>query len=446
MAADNGGGGGYSAPTAVPPAQAQTQVQQPSQGGQQPQWNPGANRGRTSDFGSWGNVAQGSTSQQQQPMGADGIPGQPIALSDQQLSGLDPNDPFSPLSGTDAQSQALTVQDGQQRDQQSGMQTDADDSVQAQVMSEADVRALIEEYRAWRDGDDLAGPLMQKFVPVTLDGKRYRIPVEEAAKGYQRNQDYSNKLREVYTLKQQVEQREAGLQRLMADLSRDGQSFYDTIEAFGLFKQFGDAAMILGTQLAAERAMDPAAREQAKALREMRMQAKQLAQNNARLQAQLQAQQAQRAQQPGQPDQADMIRMQQVAHLLPSVAQRAGLVQTPFAMGEFERHFANMLPSLNGGDITTEFLETVVGATMESIAAQVSAHKSWQEAPEPVSPYARDATGRFAGQGRAAPQQRVPAQVPPAGRMTGPATAAPQNGRQQRMRIGDFDRGVRGRM
>lgn len=443
--ADNAGGGGYSAPVAVPPAQAQGLTPQPSQqGSQQPQWNPSPNRARMGEFGQW--TQQQPANQQTQVMGQDGIPGEQIAVADRDLQGSDPNDPFSPLAGLDAQSQALAVVDQQGDDQQQTQEV----SVEGQALSQADLRALLDEYRIWRDSDDLVQPLMSKFVTVLVDGKRWRVPVEEAAKGYQRNADYSAKLREVYETKRSLEQREAGLQRFMSDLSKDGQSFYDTIEAIGLFKQFEAAAVILGTQLAAERNMTPEAREQAKMLREMRMQARAIAQENRRLQAQLQAQQAAQPQQTGQPDQADQIRMQQVAHLLPSVAQRMGLVQTPLAMAEFERHFGNMLPMLNGGDITTEFLENVVGATLESISAQVAAHKAWQEVPQqptsqPVQ-LARDSQGRIRnvtpGQ-----QQRQPAAAPPAGRLTGPAQPVAPNGvRSKSARIGDFDRAVRGRL
>jgi len=440
--ADVAGGAGYSAPVAVPPAQAQQTITQPSQG-QTPAWNPGNNRGRPSDFGSWSGGIQSQDSGQ--VVGADGIPGQGIALANpERFEGQDPNDPFSPLAGTDAQAQALVVDENGDVVQQ-GEQDDG--SVQAQVMSEADVRALLEEHRVWRDSDDLAGPLLQKFVPVTIDGQRYRIPVDEAVKGYQRNADYSNKLREVYALKQQVEQRESGLRRMIDDLSQSGQSFYDTVENIGLFKQFADAAIMYGFQLKEEREMSPQQRQQAAALREMRMEARRIALENKRLQAQLAQAAAQAPQQQGV-DQAQAIRMQQIAHLLPSVAQRMGLVQTPLAMAEFERHFANMLPSLSGGDITTEFLETVVGATLEAVSAQVAAHKAWQEAPQQPPPtqaqLARDPRGRFAG----VPPQGAPRQLqaaPPVGRMSGPSTPSSPNGRQQRARIGDFDRAVRGR-
>lgn len=362
---------------------------------------------------------------------------QQIALQNPGLveRGTDPNDPFSPIAGTgeDAQSQALAIDDSANAEVVEG----ADEQQQAaNALTEADVRRMLDEYRAWADADDLAHPLMGKFVVATVDGQRYRIPVEEAVKGYQRNSDYSNKMRQWSQLKAEVEGQQRGMQRFMADLD-DGQTFLDAMMRIGKMEGFHRAAMIYGTQLAAERKMTPQERQVYQELRRMRARSRQLELDNARLTQVAEQRAQQQAQlQPPQGPSYD-IYMQQLQHLIPRVAERIGFEATPLAMREFEAHFANLLPSLQGGDVTSDFVETCMLAAQESVAKHMQAGYVQPEPPSQAPAYSRAPNGRFS---RGQQQQQA---VPPASRVAGVPGTAPQ--RATRAKIGDFDRAVRGR-
>lgn len=353
--------------------------------------------------------------------------------------GQDPSDPWSPLEsadGQDAQSQALVVDDSVQGELVDGSE---EQQAAANALTEADVRRMLDEYRAWADSDDLAQPLQGKFVVATVNGQRYRIPVEEAVKGYQRTEDYSNKMREIYALKAQIEQREQGLRNFIADLN-DPQNFMDAMMRLGKFDAFVGAAHHYGKQLKAERSMSPEQRQVFNAMREMRVERQRLAAENARLQAQLgQVQQQTQQQEPqGLNYQAYM---QQLNYMLPRVAERIGFERTPLSMKEFETHFMNMLPSLQGSDLTSDFIETCMRAAQDAVARHIAAGYAQPE-PEALPP--PGAASMRAPNGRFAPQQRTQQLPAPAARAAG--QPAPVVARNQRSRIGEFDRGVRGRL
>jgi len=350
--------------------------------------------------------------------------------------GQDPSDPWSPLEsgqsrGENAQAQALVVDDSQQAEVVEG---EEEQQAAAQALTESDIRRMLDEYRAWADADDLAQPLQSKFVIATVDGKRYRIPVEEAVRGYQRNEDYSNKMREVYALKQQVEQQQQGLLRFLADLD-EPQSFLDAMMRLNKWNSFTGAAHLFGKQLKAERSMTPEQRQVFNHMREMRIREQRLQAENARLQAQLgQVQQVQQQEEPGPNYQAYL---QQLNYLLPRVAERIGFERTPLAMKEFETHFMNMLPSLQGGDVSSEFVETCMRAAQEAVARHMAANYVQPE-PEPLPAAAAISRGP---NGQFAPRAQ---QAAPASRAAG--APAPIVQRNQRARVGEFDRGVRGRL
>lgn len=112
-------------------------------------------------------------------------------------------DDFAPI---DASAQALAVDDS----------APADVITNEEAMREREERLRMHE--EWTKSDDLAEPFHQKFVVATIDGQKYRIPVAEAVAGYQRNSDYSNKLRQVYDFERKLKAQFQGLQALLADL------------------------------------------------------------------------------------------------------------------------------------------------------------------------------------------------------------------------------------
>lgn len=443
---NDGGQGGGGPSQGGAPGQGQGGNQGFSQG------QPGGGQQQTAQrarVGEFNGFSAGIMPQQSgQPLlGQDGIPGQQIAVQDRGLMGeqvLDPNDPF--FAGQDAQAQALATvddpfapvdPDAQQRQQQ-------DDAIRAEVMTAQEVKAAYEQFIQWRDADDLADPLMEKFVTAQVDGQRYRIPVREAVKGYQLHSDYSNKLRELYQYKQNLEQREAGLQKMLNDMD-DGQKFLDLMVFLNKFKGFSQAAIIYGTQLDAERRMTPEQRQVHQQMRAQRAYLQKLELENRQLQARMAPQQRPQQQGPTN-EQVYQVYMQQLAHIVPRVQQKLGFVASPYAQAEFERHFNQMLPTIVGQDLTSEFVERVMRASMESVDAQLRA-SGYAPPPRPNAPpapqqqqnFQRQSNGQFAGQ----PQQQGRRQLPPAGQLPGPGTPAQQQ-RPQRARIGDFDRGVRG--
>lgn len=355
-----------------------------------------AERGRIGDFANWSGRTE--TSPQQQ-----------IALQDPSLVGRGEDnaeyiaDDFQPL---DAQAQALVV----------------DDSVQGDVISNEQAAKerseRLKRLQEWESADDLPDVFHQKFITATIDGQKYRIPVAEAIAGYQRNADYSNKLRQVYDFERQLKQQFQGLQALLADLD-DGQRFLDAMVALGKFRGFAQAAMIYGKQLDAEQRMTPEQRAMVVQTRALRAENLQLQQQLR--QAMQQFNQMRQQQAPQQLQQHEQAIMHQLAQMWPRAAQMVGFVDSPAARREFELHFDNMLPSLQGGEISTEFVANCMRAAMESVQAHLRAANG--QAQLPPAP--------------AAPQSRQ--QLPPGRGLPGPAPSSQNgNGVQRRARIGDL--------
>jgi hypothetical protein len=362
----------------------------------------GGERGRIGDFSSWsGRTETAPTHQQQISLQDPSLVGrQQVAEREQQS-----DSPFQD-DGYDAQAQALSV----------------DDSMQGDVMStEAADRERADRLRMhdeWLKSDDLAEPFQQKFVTATIDGQRYRIPVAEAVAGYQRNVDYSNKLRSVYQFEARLKQQFQGLQALLADLD-DGQRFIDAMVALKKFPGFHRAAVIYGRQLAAEQAMTP--EQRALVVRERALRAQ-----NQELQMQLtqvmqQFQQVQQQQPPQMAKDAQVI-MNQLAQMWPRAAQAVGWIDSPAALREFEGHWDNLFPSLQGREVSTEFVAQVMRSAMESIQAHLAAGNGGQQAAA-MPPFQQ--------------QQRAP--QPPGRGLPGPAPSSQNgNGMQRRARIGDL--------
>lgn len=417
---------------------------------------PSQQRARVGDFSGFsaqGMPGQPQLSQSPTTPGADGLPGQQISLQNAQVieRPIDPNDPFSPLdNGLDASAQALALSD--EPDPLAPIPPESDQPLQAQTINAEEIRAWLNERQQWLESDDLPDQFLGKFGVATVNGQRYRIPVSEAFKGYQRNEDYSNKLREMYAYEQQLQMREAGLQKLLADMDR-GESFLDAMVFLGKFKGFSEAAIIYGTQLDAERRMTPEQRQVHQALRAQRAELKRLEIENRTLRAQGQAQQQQPQQQQGPTsEQVQQIYMQQLAHIAPKAAAKVGFVNTPMAQAEFEKHFNMRLPSIAGRDLTSEFVEDVMQAAMESVEAhlQRSGYVKPQDLTPPTAAQPRVPAGQRDGGQWAAQQRQLAAQrrqeLPPVSTGAGPTQPITNGQRPQRARIGEFDRGVRGRL
>lgn len=414
--------GGAAAPAPAAPAQSGQTTYAPAQ-----------QRARVGEFNAFSAGIMPQLSQQ--PVhGADGIPGQGIAVQNAEVldRGYDAQDPFDQqFSGQDAQAQALAVE-GQQYDEQG---QPIEQPLQAQVVNREEIQAWLSQRQQWIDADDLPEEFQGKFVTARVDGKNYRIPVTEAVKGYQLQADYSNKLRELYAYRDALQQREAGLQKLLVDMD-DGQKFLDAMVFLGKFEGFSKAAIIYGTQLDAERRMTPEQRQVHQALRAQRAHLQRLEIENRNLRA-MTAPQQQAQQQGPTAEQIQQIYFEQLKYIAPKVAAKIGFVNTPMAQREFELHFNNMLPSIQGQDLTSEFVETVMIAAMQSVDAHLQ-RSGYGPAQPPTA--------------AAQMQPRVPAgtpqggqyarrQLPPVSQLPGSSSSAAQP-RPARARIGDFPTSV----
>jgi len=414
------------APAAAPAA--------PAQGGQTT-FAPSQQRARVGEFNAFSAGIMPQLSQQ--PVhGADGIPGQSIDVQNAEVldRGYDAPDPFAPFEGQDAQAQALAVE-GQQYDEQG---QPIEQPLQAQVLNMEEVRGYLDQRQKWLEADDLPDEFNDKFVTARVDGKAYRIPVSEAVKGYQLHADYSNKLRELYQYRDSLQAREAGLQRLLTDMD-DGQKFLDAMVFLGKFDGFSKAAIIYGTQLDAERRMTPEQRQVHQALRAQRAALQRLEIENRNLRAQTAPRQTE--QQGPTNEQVQQIYIQQLTHIAPKVASKLGFVNTPFAQAEFERHFNNMLPSIQGQDLTSEFVERVMLAAMQSVDAhlQRSGYAPPQAAAQPAAPQGQPRVPAGNPQGGQWAGRRP--QLPPVSQLPGSSSGV-QPPRPQRARIGDFPTSV----
>lgn len=318
-------------------------------------------------------------------------------------------DPFSDES-SDGQSLALAE----------------DDSLNGELMDERQMAALHkqweESHKRWNDlsaQDDLPEDFGDKFMSVMIDGVRERRPARECALGYMRERDYSNGKRELAAAWQELQARENGLARFMADLD-NGQTFIEAITAIGKFKGFDEASRIYGKQVYAELQMTPQQRQVMQMNRQLDADRKALQRHNAMLQQQLQAQ----TQQAPAPNYENLYN--QLSQLIPKAGQQVGWVNDPLHEHYFNLHFTNLLPTLHG-DVSTEFIAQVMRAAQEDVDIAV-----------------RNSQERRAQEVVQNPQQQ---QLPPAGR----AAAAPANRaavstnpqqtdstRRPRARISDF--------
>lgn len=280
------------------------------------------------------------------------------------------NDPFDQFSGTDAQGQSIEPYDP-------GSPADV-----LQPDEQADYetwKASHEAYEAFKLSDNLPDDVMDKFIPVTVDGETYRVTAREAAQGYQRERDYSNHKRKLADFERQLVSRENGLRNFLADLDR-GETFLDAIVALKKFKGFHEAAMIYGRQLDAERNMTPDQRRVYQANRQLNQELKEERRMKQALQYQLQNQPAQ------QPQNASVDRMMnQLAQIMPKAAALTGFVDGDLARQAVELHMDRLLPDhlRKGGEIDTPFVAMVLRAAMQEVDAAVRASNERRAREQP---------------------------------------------------------------
>ena len=310
-------------------------------------------------------------------------------------------DRFRNQLGEDAQAQALAIP------QDPGMEGDVIDSDEAR----GEMEARFKQWEQWEAADDLAEPLQQKLVTVTVDGERYRIPVAEAVNGYMMQSDYSEKLRQLYEFRDQLVAQKRGFDNLLQALDK-GESFLDMMVYLGKFEGFAQAAIIYGTQMDAEQRMSPEQREVVQRERAARARANKLEMELRQLRAQMaQQQQPQRSR-------GEEYLMAQLNTMMPQAIQRMAKrgvewVDSPLTRSIFERNWATLIQALDGRDLTTEFVENALMSVMQDVA-------------------------KLAKAGHIPPQRpsAAAAQLPPVSSLQGPTQSAPR--RSKRERIGSM--------
>lgn len=276
-------------------------------------------------------------------------------------------DPFNGI-GQDARAQALALADSDEGQGEFG--EDGSELLGQDEQSQYDIwKRSHKQYEALQAGDDLPDDFADKFRTVMINGQRERRSVREIESGYMLQRDYSNAKREIAIREQQVEQREQGMGRLLADLDRP-ETFIDAMIAINKFKGFDAAARMYGKQLYAESKMSPEQREVVAMNRQLDARAKQLHRENMALQAQMQAAQQQ------QPAPGWQAVYDQLAQIFPKAAQRVGWEESELSQRLFEMHFERLHPDLRGSDITSEFVMTVMRAAQQEEDAVVAASRA----------------------------------------------------------------------
>jgi hypothetical protein len=401
----------------VPPAAANAQVNQQGSAGAPQAPAPQQQRARIGDFGRF-SANSGEFAGQAAQVDYANAP-----------RGEDPNDPWSPLVDPTLSGKGQEIV----RAERPGIEAEADvvaelaDPDNAQnVMSaeqlEGEIAERMKLWEEWDKADDLAEQLQNKFLQVEREGVKSRVTAGEAARGYMRNDDYTNKLREVYAFRDQVEARGRGLDRVMQLLHGDGQQFLDTVIYIQAFPSFHQAALMYGAQLDAERRMTPEQKAVVASERKARALAQRLQIENQNLQAALQ-QQSQQQQGPAPNAQHYESQLQQ---MIPIAAQRLAQkgmpwIDSDFARAVFTQHWGVRIQGLGQKDLTTDFVEDVMASTMHYIR-QIEAQNGGRQAVQ---------------QGQLAP---------PVGRLAGAPALAQQsgapsyaNGRpQRRARLGEI--------
>lgn len=332
----------------------------------------------------------------------------------------------------------------------SGEYTDAEvvDDQTAEVLDDEQAQGEIaarqkewqEAYEKWsalEAGDELPETLHAKLYPVTLKGGRKgALPIKELARGYMRQDDYTQKLRELYEYEAHIQARERGMWNVLGALtSGDGGVFMEMITFLQAFPTFHKAALMHGIALDADRNMTPRERQAANVARQAQAQAyaAQVEANALRNQMQ-QAQQQQPQQLAGGVD--NTMVQHQLAQMLPRAIERMAAAGTPFV----ETALANRILTADWevyceqvrrgeAQLSTDGIQDVLTGVMQRVAEHEAG--GWIPEPQPVA----DRQKLLPPVSRVAPQPNPPQQ------RTARQAGAPNysNGNPKRARLGDIN-------
>jgi hypothetical protein len=320
---------------------------------------------------------------------------------------------------------------------------------------ELDYATEYQKLKTLADSEDLPDEwLDSKFITVKYDGKSERISLRTAQQRSMLERDYSFKTGQAAGAVRQAQQLQQNMQNFLGDLD-DPRMCIQAMTQMGKLGKMpeGDdinsgtgllgAAAILADQMFNEMQMrrtNPEAYKRLMAEKQLGAQAWQKEMENRRLRAQLQQMQQQPQQQ--QATEVETRTHHQLQQIVPLAFKRTGLeqlmfvtdgrgnfttdakgdrVQNKFVAGVFEQKYAEMMPMLNGGPLTTEFMEIVSRATRQEVEAIVAA------TPQPGNGAPPSSAG-IAARGQA---QRQPGQQP---QMKGPV----------RMRVSEMGSKLRG--
>ena len=286
------------------------------------------------------------------------------------------------------------------------------ESHEAELVSEGDYAAIKAAWDEFTSSDDLPEKYLgTKWVTATVQGKPERITLKEAVDGYQTQRDYSIKLGKVAERERACDARDAGMNRMIADL-HNPQTFPQVMRVLGTYGRLHDrdqkghpiqgtgsgylgSADLLGDELYEEltlRQKNPEAYARLQRERQSEARAWQIAQENQQLKAQLQQAQQQK---PEELDETGKQAAHQMQQMIPLAYKAAGIdaakaADQLFALDWeanaekiFELHYANLLPTLEG-PLTTAFVTMVVQATKQTV--QQRAASVGKPVPNPNQP------------------------------------------------------------
>lgn len=291
------------------------------------------------------------------------------------------------------------------------------------------------------EGDQLHADLRAKFIPVELNvgeangrpiTRQYMLTVDDLARGFMRQSDYTKKLEGLYAYEDALQQRERGMNALVGALnSGDPETFMRMIRYIGALTSFQKAAYAWGAQIAREEAMSPEQRQVIAYNRQLQdeLYKAKLAEENA--QRALQAAQAGIQRPPSYDEQYLVNQLQQ---LLPRAKELLAKRGRPYV--ESDKANELLLSSWNtflrtrdsAAEFTTESIANVLEGVMEQIEQLMAA--GYIPDPQPR------AAGMLPPVTRQAP---APNQTGARAALQAGAPNYGSNGRQpQRARIGDI--------
>lgn len=224
--------------------------------------------------------------------------------------------------------------------------------------SEADEFEQLRALKTELEGDALPESLRNKTHPVKINGLVYDVPITELAEGYQRNADYSRKLREVTQMRDQAQATQAGAQRLLQDLNNP-QSLLAASKQLGFYKALVEAAREIGKQRLQLMQLPPEAQQYALQLEEER------ASREAHERRAQQLEEQMRRSQQQQPSEDQQRIRHQLDQLVPRAFAKHKVGDYPLARDLFTSNLQNLY---EGGDLTAAVVDSAAQATAEQLA------------------------------------------------------------------------------